>query len=102
MKDNKYFDAHVTMAVEIEFEDGGRFWTEVKGSELKDYCNKIYERGDYVSDIDFCSKQEDKWVRNVLNHAYYNWFENREWWKARKLTSLNDVVKYIIDNKLVA
>ena len=65
-----YYDAHVTIAIEIEFDDGGRFWKTVVG---KDAYHKVCERycGE-ISDVDLCAKQEDEKVRDFLNTVEYN------------------------------
>lgn len=102
MKDNKYFQANVNMAVEIEYACGGRMWYTVKGSEVKSFCESYKDSGDYVSDIDYSCNQDDEWVRKVLNTADYNWMHNLDWCKSKKLTSMYSVVDYIIANKLVA
>ena len=103
MKDKNYFRANVMMAVELEWEDGYRHWIDCKGSELKDTINNAIKYGDkYLSDIDFCTKQDDEWVKKVLNHAMLNWTKNLDWCKARGLTNLDDLIDYIIDNRLVA
>ncbi len=101
-RDKKYFNENVIMAVEVEYEMGGRNWSTMKGSEVKDFCNRTYEFGDYISDIDFCTKQDDEWVKKVLNHAMLNWTKNYDWCKKHNLSSLDALIDYIIDNKLVA
>ena len=101
-KDKKYFNENVMMAVEVEYEMGGRNWTTMKRTEVKNFCNHTYELGDYISDIDFACKQEDSWVKKVLNHAMLNWTKNQNWCKKHSLSSLDALIDYIIDNKLVA
>ena len=103
MKNREYFEANVVMAVEIEYEYGGRNWNSMKGSEVKAYCDEQESFGNFISDIDYCTKQDDEWCRKVLNTAYYNWEHNRTWWNdTLKLTSLWELTNYIIDNGLVA
>ena len=101
-KDKKYFDDNVILGVEVEYEDGGRNWTNMRGSEVKAYCDKVVARGDYISDIDYVCKQEDDWVRKVLNTAEYNWSKNFEWVKSKGITSLWALVDYIIERGVVA
>lgn len=103
MKNREYFEQHVVMAVEVEMEYGGRYWNSMPGSKVREYCERIANREDaYVSDLDYSCKQDDEWVRRVLNTADYNWRKNSEWCKSRNLTSLQKVICYIIDNRLVA
>lgn len=102
MKDSKYFEEHVNMAVEIEYEYGGRNWYTMKGSEVKSFCDSYEDSEDGVSDIDYATKQDDEWVRKVLNAAYYNWMHNLDWCKSKGIHSLWTLVDYIIDNRLVA
>lgn len=99
LKNREYFDANVNMSVELEYEMGGRNWYTMKGSEVKEFCDR---NADSISDIDFACKQDNEWVKKVLNTAYYNWMHNKQWWQSKKLTSLWAVVDYIIDNNLVA
>lgn len=102
-KDKKYFNENVIMAVELEWEDGYRQWITCTGSNMKDTINDATKYGDkYLSDIDFCTKQDDEWVKKVLNHAMLNWTKNYDWCKKHNLSSLDALVDYIIDNKLVA
>ena len=97
----KYFEANVNMAVEVEYEVGGRHWSVMKGDKVKAFCDNLDE-DEYLSDIDYATKQDDPWVRKVLNTAMYNWVNNQKWWKAKNFTCFDDVVDHIIKNKLVA
>ena len=101
-KNREYFDNNVIMGVEVEYADGGRCWENMKGSEVKVYCEKVRQRGNYISDIDYVCKQTDAWVRKVLNTAEYNWSNNWDWVQKKGFTSLYALVDYIIDNQLVA
>lgn len=69
-----YYYEHVTYAVEIEYEYGGRSWHTVVGEkELNRFC-KLHD--DELSDIDLSTKQQDEKVRDFLNRAYYNTYHN--------------------------
>ena len=46
----KFFEENVIFAVEIEEEDGHRYWIEIKGKEALDKF--LNEEGDEISDID--------------------------------------------------
>lgn len=102
-KDKKYFNENVIMAVEIEHDAYGRHWSQMKGSEVNAYC-KMYEDDEMcgISDIDYACKQTDEWCKKVLNHAMLNWTKNYDWCKKHNLSSLDALIDYIIDNKLVA
>ena len=104
MKDAKYFEENVNMIVEVEYESGGKSRQAMKGVEVKPYLDKVVDNKEtYFSDCDYSTKQDDEWVRKVLNTADYNWRHNRKWWMDDlKFTSLGQLVDYIIDHKLVA
>ena len=99
LKNREYFDANVNMSVELEYEMGGRNWFTMKGSEVKEFCDR---HSDEISDIDFACKQDNAWVKKVLNTAYYNWSKNMPWVRKQNITSLWALVDFIIDNNLVA
>lgn len=93
----QYFNDNVVWAVEVDY--GRRYWETVKGEkELNEYCER---HEDDLSDVDFAIKQEDEWVRDVLNTAEYNFRNNLNWCKKQGLTSFQDVIDFIIDNGLV-
>lgn len=101
MKHNKeYFDSHVIMAVEIEYEMGGRNWYTMKGTEVDSFCKSYEDSEDCISDIDFCSKQEDDWCRKVLDFAEDSWFNNRELVNRANVDNLWDFVDYVIEHEL--
>lgn len=102
MKDNKYFNDNVMMAVEIEYEDGGRFWETMRGADVDAYLDKRCREGyAYFSDCDYCTKQPDEWCRNVLNTADLNWTKNLAWVKKQGIHSFSELVSWIIDRQLV-
>ena len=101
MKDRKYFEEHVIMAVELDG-DYGKHWSTMRGVEVKDFLDRMVDgETTYFSDLDYCTKQEDEWVRKVLNTAEYNWWHNRDWIKKVEIHSLWDLVEYIVDHGLV-
>lgn len=98
---HEYFDKHVDMAVEVEYESGGRHWYHMKGAEVKKFLDNLDE-DEYFSDCDFVVRQSDAWVRSVLNHAEVNFFQNHAWCKRHGIDgSLNKVLNFIIDENLV-
>ena len=97
-----FFENNVIVAVEVEYDMGGRCWHTMKGAEVKAYCDGVKKRGDFISDVDYCAKQNNAWCRRVLNAAHKNWHDNRDWCKRWKLNSLDAVIDFIIDNNLVA
>lgn len=64
----KYFDENVTMAVEVEFEDGYRKWEVMPGKDVPSFINGLKNMG--LSDVDFCSTQADPEIREVLDRAW--------------------------------
>lgn len=107
MTAKEYFDSHVLEVVEIEYEDGGRFWTEPMTSDEADaYIRRncksdVYPDSNmYFSDRDFCTKQKDKFVQRVLELAKLNWFKNDAWCKRNNLTSYWKVIDFILENEL--
>ena len=84
----EYFKENVTMAVEIEWDDGYRHWVDCKGSEVDDIVKGNLRSGQYISDIDFCTKQYDEKVKNFLNFVFYNFYHNPNF----KGKSLDDVL----------
>ena len=98
----EYFEEHVNFAVEVEYETGGRNWQVVKGvKELHKVCEFIK---DILSDIDYCTDQDDPFCRKVLNLAWLNWHSNYEWCKQHieGCHCLDDVINFILDNNLAA
>lgn len=67
----KYFEENVIMAIEVEYENGGRCWHEVKGSEVKAFLEALDKDEDrFFSDMDYCTRQEDPQIGEVLKKAY--------------------------------
>lgn len=95
--DRKVFNNEVVYAVELEYEMGGRSWKDVKGKDL----NKFLElhKGE-LSDLDFNCHQDNEEVKRVLNLAHINWYKNHEWVAKRDIHSFDDLVDYILNNKL--
>lgn len=87
----EYFDNNVIMAVEIESDYGGRYWETIKGSEVKDYLNNLSE-DDGVSDIDYCTEQEDPEIREIIDKAGEIF-----WSKDNQFKSFNEAVNSLLD-----
>ena len=67
----KYFEQNVIMAVEVEYEDGGRCWHTMKGSEVQAYLDSLDQMdGVYLSDVDYAGKQEVPEIRAILDKAW--------------------------------
>lgn len=97
MSNKQYFEENVVWAVEADY--GYRYWDTVKGKkELDAWCER---HEDALSDLDYACKQDDPFVRKVLNAADYNFRNNLEWCKSKGLTWFGSVVDYILDNNLV-
>ena len=107
MTAKEYFHSHVLEVVEIEMEEGGRFWTEpmteeeadsyiLRNCKSKSNPNATY----YLSDVDLCTHQTDKFVERIIKLAHLNWFENSAWWKKNNLKSYWEVIDFILDNEL--
>lgn len=94
----KYFEENVIMAVEVEYEDGGRCWREVKGSNMGaflDALDKDEER--FLSDIDYCTKQADPAIAEVLEKAYKAFDESRGTGKFKNIREAIDM--FLEDDK---
>lgn len=65
----EYFYNNVIMAVEIEYDGGGRNWNTMKGSEVQAYLDNLSEDEGF-SDLDYCTKQENPEIREILDKAY--------------------------------
>ncbi len=98
MKNKEYFNDNVVMAIEVEYADGGRCWHAKDGWMVDRYCERVLQCGDFISDIDYSRDQRDEWCRKVLNLAYYNLRENRDWCNKMKFKSVDEVIDWIIDN----
>lgn len=94
----KYFEENVIMAIEVEYEGGGRCWREVKGSEVEaflDAIDKDEER--FLSDIDYCTKQADTAIAEVLEKAYKAFDEARGTGKFKNIREAIDM--FLEDDK---
>ena len=107
MTAKEYFYSHVLEVVEIEYEDGGRFWTNPMTTDEADaYIRRncksdIFPDSDmYLSDRDFCANQPDRFVKRVIDLAHLNWFKNDTWCKRNNLTSYWKVIDFILENEL--
>ena len=98
----EYFEANVVFVIEVEYEMGGRNRQTVTGvAEFNKVTDFLTKQNDLIiSDIDYAAKQPDEKVRKLLNTAWYNFQNNRDWCKQHNLTSLYAVVGYIVDNYL--
>ena len=103
MTAREYFDANVIIAIEVEYAEGGRDWSYIKGIyDAEQEIELIQEYGDYLSDFDYASiaRQTDKFVQRVLKLANKNFWENPDWVLRNNLKSYDDVVYFILDNEL--
>lgn len=85
----EFFDANVIMAVEIEYDFGGRHWTEMKGSEVQDFLNNLGE-SEGLSDIDYCTKQENPEIKEILDQGYKMFNEARGTGKYKNIDEAID------------
>lgn len=85
----EFFDANVIMAVEIEYDFGGRHWTEMKGSDVQDFLNNLGE-SEGLSDIDYCTKQENSEIKEILDQGYKMFDEARGTGKYKNLDEAID------------
>lgn len=89
----KEFESNVIMAVEIEYDDfGGRFWHTMKGSEVRSFLDNLGE-GEGFSDIDYCSKQENSEIREILDKAEAIWMDSK---KRAGFKSLDEVINSLL------
>lgn len=65
----KYFEENVIMAIELET-DYGRHWVTKVGSEVSEYLDS---HKDELSDIDYCTTQDDPEIQKVLDAANEIW-----------------------------
>ena len=102
MTAREYFDEHVVIAVEVEFQEGGREWYYEKGiDKAEQLIESVQEYGDYLSDFDYASKsRQEPFIKRVLNLADLNFWKNKTWMERNKLDSYDDVVYFILDNEL--
>ena len=87
----QYFAENVIMAVEIESESYGRRWTTMKNSEVDGYLERLAE-DEGLSDIDYCTKQEDPEIGKVLEKAYKIFDESRGTGKFNSISEAIDMV----------
>lgn len=88
----KEFNNLVVMAVEVEYEDGGRVWRTMSGDEVKAFCDKVRKSSDkFISDIDYCAEQCDD-VQKVLDEAYKMFRENSAF------KSLEAAINYLLED----
>lgn len=103
MTAREYFDEHVVIAIEVEFVEGGRQWSYYDGIyKAEEAIELIQEYGDYLSDYDYASKnnQKDKFCKRILELADLNFWKNPDWVHRNKLESYDDVIYFILDNGL--
>lgn len=87
----QYFAENVIMAVEIESDSYGRHWTTMKNSEVDGYLERLAE-DEGLSDIDYCTKQEDPEIAKVLEEAYRIFEEARGTGKFQSISEAIDMV----------
>ena len=108
MTAKEYFWSNVKQAVELEDEDGYRFWSEpMTPTECDEYIkSKCKTKSDmskpyYLSDRDFMTEQyQDTFCARVMKLADLNFFKNQEWCEKNNLTSFYEVIDFILDNEL--
>lgn len=87
----QYFAENVIMAVEIESDSYGRHWTTMKNGEINGYLERLAE-DEGLSDIDYCTKQEDPEIAKVLEEAYRIFEEARGTGKFQSISEAIDMV----------
>lgn len=87
----QYFAENVIMAVEIESDSYGRHWTTMKNGEIDGYLERLAE-DEGLSDIDYCTKQEDPEIAKVLEEAYMVFEEARGTGKFQSISEAIDMV----------
>lgn len=87
----QYFAENVIMAVEIESDSYGRHWTTMKNSEVDRYLENLSE-DEGLSDIDYCTRQEDPEIGKVLEKAYKIFDESRGTGKFNSISEAIDMV----------
>jgi hypothetical protein len=109
MNAKEYFWSKCKMVVELEDEDGYRFWSEPMSHEACDeyIARKCKTEADdtkfyYFSDMDFVTTegQPNTFVKRVMKLAELNFYKNPEWCKKHNLGSLYAVIDFICDNDL--
>lgn len=91
----EYFKANVIMAVEIEYDGGGRRWREIKCSNLRAYLDKIAKSEDKcISDIDYCTEQEDAGVKEIIDKATEIWMDSE---KRKGFKSYDEVIDSLLE-----
>lgn len=91
------FNKKVDMAVEIEYADGYRHWTTMKGTQVNYFINNLSD-DEYISDVDYSYQQEFKEIRELLDKAEDIWFNNREWWESRNMKCLDEVINALLED----
>jgi len=88
----EFFDNNAIMVVEVEYEDGGRFRNIMKGSEVKAYIDNL-SSDEYVSDIDYCARQDNREIAEILDKAWKLLSD-----KSYNFKSLEDAINSLMDN----
>lgn len=109
MNAKEYFWSECRMVVELEDEDGYRFWSEPMSHKACDeyIARKCKTEVDntkfyYFSDMDFVTteSQPNTFVKRVMKLAELNFYKNSEWCKKHNLGSFYAVIDFICDNDL--
>ena len=101
MTAREYFWNNVVWAIEIEREDGSRYWNHPKGNIEKSGLLSIIDASTnlWLSDIDF--GDQDEWFTDrILKLANLNFFKNEAWCRKNNLKGYFDVINFILDNEL--
>ena len=90
----EFFDANVIMAVEV---DGfmGKHWTEMKASKIQSYIDNLGE-DEGLSDIDYCTKQEDPEIQQILDKANEIWMDADQ---RKKFKNFDEVIDSLLAPK---
>lgn len=90
----QYFEQNVVMAIEVEYETGGRCWHTMKGSEVKGYLDRLEQDDNrYFSDIDYCSKQDDPEIGKIIEAAIKIWTDRE---KSAGFRTLDEVIDSLL------
>lgn len=90
----QYFEQNVMMAIEVEYVDGGRCWHTKKGSEVRAYLDRLdQDENRYLSDIDYCSKQDDPEIGKIIDTAISIWTDRE---KSAGFKSLDEVIDSLL------
>ena len=70
----EYFEANVIMAVEVEYDGGGRSWRMMPGKDVRRFCENVRNCG--ISDIDYAAEQDDPEIQKIIDEARAIWMDS--------------------------